>query len=96
MAQWAGRGVVIVYFGGWEGCYFILFFWFVVIYCLVGGAGVSVIVWWEVPIDELRVDVLNGSSGFLSGNKARYHRPTGFTALLETTKHMLLESPSVL
>ena len=47
-------------------------------------------------IGELQVNVLNGSSGFLNDNKARYHRPTGVTALLEITKHMLLESPSVL
>ena len=38
-------------------------------------------------VGELRVDVLNG---FLSNNKARYHRLTGFNALLEITKHMLL------
>ena len=44
-------------------------------------------------LGELRVDVLNG---VLSDNKARYHRPTGFTALLEITKHMLLGSPIVL
>ena len=38
-----------------------------------------------VAIGVLRVDVLNGSSGILSDNKARYHRPTGFNALLEIT-----------
>ena len=34
---------------------------------------------------ELRVHVLNGSSGFLSDNKVRYNRSIGFTALMEIT-----------
>ena len=47
-------------------------------------------------IGELRVDVLKGSLGFLSDNKASYHRQKGFTALLEITKQMLLERPKCL
>ena len=42
-------------------------------------------------IGDLREDVLNGSSGFLSDNKACYRSLTGFTALLEINYHMLLE-----
>ena len=39
-------------------------------------------------IRELRVDVLNGYSGFLSDNKACYHRLTGYNALLEITRSL--------
>ena len=38
-------------------------------------------------IGELQVDILDVYSGILSDNKACYHRSTGFTALLEITKH---------
>ena len=37
----------------------------------------------SLAIGELRVDLLNVSSGVLSDNTARYHRPTGFTTLLK-------------
>ena len=47
------------------------------------------------PIGELRVDLLKVSLCILSDNKARYFKPIGFTALLEITKHMVLESPRV-
>ena len=43
-------------------------------------------------IGELRVDLQDVYSGILSDNKACYHRPTGFTALLEMTKYILPES----
>ena len=46
----------------------------------------------SIIIGELQVDVLNGSSGISSDNKARYHRLTGFIALLKIT----LERPIVL
>ena len=49
-----------------------------------------------LSLGELLVDVLNGSSGILSENKACYHRPAGFIVLLEITKHMLLESQCLL
>ena len=38
----------------------------------------------SAQMGELRVDLLNVSSGILSDNEARYHRPIGLTALLES------------
>ena len=50
----------------------------------------------SITIVELQVDRLDVNSSILSDTKACYHRPTGFTALLEITKHKLLESSNVL
>ena len=47
-------------------------------------------------IGELRVDVSNGSADILSDNKARYHRPTGFTAHVGNHKAYASREPNCL